>query len=88
MPTKGNERFVTRREAAELAGVHINTVRIWETTGRVEVHKGENGIVLIPRSQVEAVIETRRDLALEDKAKIAALEAELRVTKDEPSYIR
>lgn len=79
---------MTRREAAELAGVHINTVRIWETTGRVEVHKGENGIVLIPRSQVEAVIETRRDLALEDKAKIAALEAELRVTKDEPSYIR
>jgi hypothetical protein len=88
MSTKDDGKLITRREASELAGVHINTIRLWESTHRVDTVKGDNGVVLIPRSQVEEIVESRRDLNLDDKSKIAALDAELRVTRDELERMR
>lgn len=82
MATKVAE-LITRREAAEMAGVHINTIRLWETTGRVETSKGDNGVVMIPRPQIEAIVESRRDSSMDDRARIAALEATLRASEAE-----
>lgn len=87
MPTKVDE-LVTRREAAELAGVHINTIRLWESTHRVDTTKGEGGVVMIPRSQIEAIVESRRDIGQDDKARIAALESETRMLRDELEHTR
>jgi DNA-binding transcriptional MerR regulator len=88
MPEKTDGEYITRREAAEMAGVHINTVRLWESTKRVETKKEENGVVLIPRSQIESIVESRKDFMLDNREKIAALEAELKVTKSEMEQLR
>ena len=77
------EDLVTRREAAELAGVHINTIRLWETTGRVDTQKSASGVVMIPRTQIEAIVESRRDSRMDDQSRIAALEATLKATESE-----
>jgi DNA-binding transcriptional MerR regulator len=71
------EGFVTRREAAEMAGVHPNTIRLWESTGRVSAKKRADGVVLIPRAEIEEII-TQRVVPRTDAEKVAALEAENR----------
>lgn len=83
MATKVAADYVTRREAAELAGVHLNTIRLWESTGRVDTQKAENGVVMIPRRQIEEIVESRRESALDDKSRIAVLEAENRMLREE-----
>lgn len=80
--------YVTRREAAELAGVHINTVRLWERTGRVSTMKQDNGVVMIPRAEVDQIVEHRRESAMDDNARMAALEAENRVLREELEVVR
>jgi len=82
------EDEVTRREAAEMAGVHINTVRLWEQTGRVQIRKAENGVVMIPRDQIEGIIEQRRDSGMDDGARIASLETENRMLREERDQLR
>jgi DNA-binding transcriptional MerR regulator len=83
MMVTAEDQMITRREAAELAGVHINTVRLWESTGRVRTEKADNGVVLIPREDTERVIDTRHDATLSDKERIAALEVEVRMLREE-----
>lgn len=82
MSTKVMDGYVTRREAAELAGVHINTIRLWESTGRVDTEKAENGVIMIPRQQIEDIAEQRRDAGMDDAARIAALETENRMLRE------
>jgi hypothetical protein len=85
--TKVAEDHLTRREAAELAKVHLNTVRLWESTGRVDTIKAANGVVMIPRSQILEIIESRRGSGMDDSARIAALEAENRMLREERDKI-
>lgn len=84
MATKVAEEYVTRREAAELAGVHLNTVRLWESTGRVSTVKAEgSGVVMIPRAQILEIIESRRSNHMDEAAKNAVLEAENKMLREE-----
>ena len=47
------EEWITRREASEIADVHMNTIRLWEQSGRITTKKAGNGMVLIPRHEIE-----------------------------------
>lgn len=79
------ERLVTRREAAEIAGVHVNTVRLWERTGRVHPQKDDSGsgVVMIPLAEIEAIVEARREHSLDGPARAAALETENRMLREQ-----
>jgi DNA-binding transcriptional MerR regulator len=85
--TVQEEELLTRREAAELAGVHINTIRLWERTGRVHPQKLPNGIVMIPRAEVESIISNRREGARTDAEHMAELEAEVRMLREEKAEL-
>jgi hypothetical protein len=63
--------------------VHINTVRLWERTGRVHPQKLSNGVVMIPRVEVEAIVATRREGTRSDAEHRAELEAENRMLREE-----
>src|SRR5581483_2754012 len=58
-----NRDLLSRREAAELAGVHTNTVIAWERNGLIEVRrvrvKGKQE-TRIDRSEIERMIGTTR----------------------------
>lgn len=75
--------MITRREAAEIAGVHMNTVRLWEQSGRVTAEKAPNGVVLIPRVEIERIAAERHDNAQTEKERIAGLETEVRMLREE-----
>ncbi|MFY9587810.1 MAG: MerR family transcriptional regulator [Actinomycetota bacterium] len=70
-------RWLTRREAARRAGVHYNTIRHWEKTGRLRREKGSGGRgALVSASDLEGL---RRGTAAPaadgiDPARIEALE--------------
>lgn len=42
-------RTMTRRQLAAFAGVHLNTVRLWEREGKIEPHTadGPNGVTIV-----------------------------------------
>lgn len=86
--TLGTEDLITRREAAEIAGVHINTVRLWEQSGRVSAQKAPNGVVLIPRDEIERIAAERHDSAMGDRERVAALEADNRRLQEELDRLR
>lgn len=71
------DEMLTRREAAELLGVHQNTVRGWEQTGRVTTEKAPNGMVMILRADIDRIAAERKETALSDRAKLAICEARL-----------
>lgn len=75
--TKVGDDYLTRREAAELADVHMNTIRLWESTGRLNPIKRDDGVVMVPRAEVEGIIATRVRPHSEAE-RIAGLEAENR----------
>lgn len=82
---KGTEEILlSRREAARVAGVHYNTVRLWEQSGRLTPHRQENGDVLISRSELDEVIEARKEETGDgDNPRVAALETEVRLLTTE-----
>ena len=94
------ERYVTREEAATLAGVHWNTIRLWERTGRVHPKREMRGAkerVLIPLSELQAIIDTRgakyapapnHDQIASLRESIARLEAELGSSKERLAELR
>ena len=47
--------WVTRREAARRAGVHYNTIRHWEKTGRLRRGKGGGRGALVSASDLESL---------------------------------
>lgn len=78
------ERLVSRREAARIAGVHYNTIRLWERTGRLTPHKQGGGDVYISVSELEGVVSERVDQAGDsDEARVAALTAENKMLRDD-----
>lgn len=77
---------VSRQEAARLAGVHVNTIRLWEEHGRVHPHKLENGRVMIPMSELEAIVKERRPE--DDASHTSELEAEVQVLRAENVLLR
>jgi hypothetical protein len=81
------EDLISRREAATLAGVHINSIRNWERAGVLEVHKTAGGKVMVPKTQVEAIAIERHDRAATDPAR-EALEAENRLLRAELAACR
>lgn len=77
-------RTVSRQEAARLAGVHVNTIRLWEEHGRVHPRKLENGRVMILLSELEAIVRERRAEMSDDPAqRVVELEAENGVLRAE-----
>ena len=82
--------WLSRTEAARIAGVHFNTVRDWEATGKLHPKRttiGSRERILISRKELEAVIEERgerlsllpgagREQITQAREKIARLEAE------------
>lgn len=76
-------REVTRREAAAIAGVHYNTVRLWERTGRIRPRRATNGDVLIDARELEEVMRERGAGIPDDRSRIAALEAENRLLREQ-----
>lgn len=87
--TDVEEDLVPRREAARLAGVHVNTVRLWEDHGRVHVVKLDNGRVMIPRADVEAIVAERTTPSGDDLAlRLSACEAENRLLRDQLDVTR
>lgn len=79
---------VSRQEAARLAGVHPNTIRLWEESGRVHPRKLENGRVMIPMSELEAVVKERRTPEGDPEHRIAELETENGILKAELAFLR
>jgi len=51
--------LVTREEAARIAGVHINTIRNWEKTGRVMPKRVSIGARVYIGIPVEELTDTR-----------------------------
>lgn len=47
---------LTIREAAALAGLTPETLRVWVRRGRVKAHKAINGQWRIPRSEIERAL--------------------------------
>lgn len=75
--TEVETTHVSRQEAARLAGVHVNTIRLWEENGRVHAQKLENGRVMIPMSELEAIVRERRSESGGDpEHRVVELEAE------------
>ncbi len=76
--------LVPRREAARLAGVHYNTIRLWERQGYLETSRGDGGDIMVSLEQLEDVIRRRKEGAgAIDAPRIAALEAENRLLREE-----
>ena len=69
---------ITRREASELAGVHLITIRLGEEAGRLDAQKGANGVVTVRRAQVEQIAAARAGGDLTDAERIAILEVQVR----------
>ena len=79
---------VSRQEAARLAGVHPNTIRLWEENGRLHPHKLENGRVMIPISELEAIVRERRSPEGDPEHRIAELEAENGILRAENAFVK
>lgn len=77
------EGLVTRREAARIAGVHYNTIRLWERSGRLQPEKQPNGDVMIDRRQLEAVMADRKEGDSSDDPRVHVYEAEIRLLTEE-----
>ncbi len=77
------EGLVTRREAARIAGVHYNTIRLWERSGRLTPRKLPNGDVMIDRGQLEAVLRDRKEGDTSDDPRVQVLEAEVKLLSEE-----
>jgi DNA-binding transcriptional MerR regulator len=95
------ERYVNREEAARLAGVHWNTIRLWERTGRLTPKRemqGDKARVMIPLSQLQVIIEERgagraasgltQDQMTDLRSTIARLEAELESSRERLAELR
>ena len=67
---------VSRREAARLAGVSYNGIRLWEKQGRLHPTRMENGHVMIPMSELEAIVRERRQEEGDPEIRLVKLEAE------------
>jgi predicted site-specific integrase-resolvase len=67
--------WITRKEAARRAGVHYNTIRHWEQTGRVRISRrgGRQG-QLVSASDVARAGATQGSADGADVARIRALE--------------
>jgi len=85
MVTSTATELIGRREAARRAGVHVNTIRLWERTGRLTPYKQENGNVLIDPTELETIVTDRHDGSDEEKLRIraATLEAENRLLREQ-----
>lgn len=63
-PTEGNLNFngyLRVTEAADLLGVHADTLRRWEKTGKLKVHRHPiNGYRLFIREQLEKLLQEIR----------------------------
>lgn len=82
--------YVSRDEAAKLAGVHFNTIRLWEKTGRLtprRVQRGSRTYVRVSLKELNEIVEDRGDKAsqlpggthdqvTELRERVARLEAE------------
>ena len=75
----GLDDLISRREAARVAGVHYNTIRLWEQTGRITPHKQDSGDVLVSRAELESVMVARKEDVGDDDPRVAALETEVRL---------
>lgn len=76
--TTGTNELVTRQEAARLAGVHVNTIRLWEESERLHPVKQSNGRVMIPLSELEDVVKDRQQQGASDHDRLIELEADNR----------
>jgi hypothetical protein len=80
---------VSRQEAARLAGVHVNTIRLWEESGRVHPRKLENGRIMIPMSELEDVVKARRSAEAGDpEHRLIELEAEVGILRSENAFLK
>lgn len=79
---------VSRQEAARLAGVHVNTIRLWEESGRLHPQKLENGRVMIPMSELEAIVRERRSTDDDPGHRLVELEAENGILRSENAFLR
>lgn len=87
--------LVSRREAARLAGVSYNGIRLWEKQGRLHAVKMENGHVMYPISELEAIVKERRQeegdpeiRLVKAEAENEALHAEIELLKDTLTQLR
>jgi len=88
---KSGEHLLSRRDAAHLAGVSWNGIRLWEEKGRLTpIHVMRGGVqeVRIPRSQVETIMKERRGKDMGDAARIDALEAEVGLLKEDRDRLK
>jgi hypothetical protein len=79
-----NEDWITRVEAARLAGVHRNTVRLWEAAGRLRTRRvpGRSGEqVEVSRDDLGAILD-ERVVPAGDAERIAALEVEVQQLRE------
>lgn len=80
---------VSRQEAARLAGVHVNTIRLWEENGRVHPQKLENGRIMIPMSELEDIVKARRTAEVGDpEHRMIELEVENGILRSENTFLR
>lgn len=85
----GTDEYLSRREAADLAGVHYNTMRLWEKTGRLTPHKVADGNVMIERAELEVVMaERRQEAPSETRQQAAALQAEVKGLREQLAFER
>lgn len=80
--------LVSRQEAARLAGVHVNTIRLWEDGGRLHPVKQENGRVMIPLSELEEVVKERQQHPEGEHDRLIAAEAEVKALRSENELLR
>jgi molybdopterin-binding protein len=67
MPTKGSTADATLRvgQAAEMLQVSIETLRRWETEGRLRMERSEGGQRLVPVTEVTRLLAEKRAQALD-----------------------
>ena len=84
--------WITRRQAAELARVHINTVRLWEGAGKIQARRAANGLVLLRRSEITEIAERRASdhalMAHDDPSMVALQEMKLLMRQLEEANAR
>jgi excisionase family DNA binding protein len=50
--------YLTRRQAGEYAGVHYNTIRLWEQAGKVQTER-RGSLVLVKKSDLDRIMDGR-----------------------------
>lgn len=86
MPVQAPQE-VTRRQAATIAGVHYNTVRLWERHGRIHPRRAPNGEMMIDVRELEEIMRDRGTTQPDDRSRIAALEAENKLLREQLAVV-